>query len=197
MMVLKVETVSMMKPDTIQVDGVGKVLFERSSRAKHLNISVKPFRGVRVAVPYGMSFKNAQRTLKFKTDWIQKHLERVKGVEERLESMSKLSDQIDRLAARKRLIRRLDELSERYGLVYSKVFIRNQRTRWGSCSAKNNISLNAKLIMLPAELIDYVILHELVHTRIKNHSQKFWSELENLVANAKTLRAKLNAYVIP
>lgn len=187
----------MMKPNTIQMDGIGEVLFERSRRATYLNISVKPFRGVRVAVPYGMSFKNAQRAVKSKVSWIRKHLKKAKGREERLQSISTTPFTTEALDARGKLIGRLEELSGRYGFGYRKVFIRNQRTRWGSCSAKNNISLNAKLVLLPAELIDYVILHELVHTRIKNHSHEFWSELDRIVGNAKALRTKLNAYAIP
>ena len=59
------------------------------------------------------------------------------------------------------LIKRLDKLAEKHGLKYNRVFVRNQKTRWGSCSSKNNISLNAKLVKLPEKLMDYIILHEL------------------------------------
>lgn len=69
--------------------------------------------------------------------------------------------------------------------------MREQRTRWGSCSGKNNISLNVKLVLLPEELIDYVILHELVHTRIHNHGKKFWDELDIYTGNAKAVAKRL------
>jgi predicted metal-dependent hydrolase len=74
--------------------------------------------------------------------------------------------------------------------------MRNQRTRWGSCSNKNNINLNMKLIRLPDEMIDYVLLHELVHTRIKNHTKDFWRELDRFVGDAKAKNKRLKAYKI-
>jgi predicted metal-dependent hydrolase len=69
--------------------------------------------------------------------------------------------------------------------------VKNQKTRWGSCSEKNNINLNVNLVLLPDELIDYAILHELVHTRVKNHSKRFWAELDKLVGDAKKNDKKL------
>ena len=65
------------------------------------------------------------------------------------------------------------------------------KTRWGSCSAQNNISLNIGLIALSDELRDYVILHELVHTKIKNHSKDFWNALEIIINIPKSLNSKL------
>jgi len=71
----------------------------------------------------------------------------------------------------------LDRLSSRSGLTYSGLSIRDQKTRWGSCSAAKNINLNMKLILLPPSIVDYVLLHELAHTVQLSHSSKFWTEL--------------------
>ena len=101
---------------------------------------------------------------------------------------------IDRAAARKFLVNRLDYLAGKYGFTYNRVFIRNQKTRWGSCSTKNNINLNVNLVRLPDELIDYTILHELVHTRVKNHSRRFWDQMDMLLGDAKKIDKKLGAY---
>jgi predicted metal-dependent hydrolase len=92
------------------------------------------------------------------------------------------------------LIDRLNRLAQRHGFRYNRVFVRNQKTRWGSCSALNNISLNINLVRLPQELIDYTILHELVHTRIKNHSRRFWQELDKILGDAKQIDKKLSEY---
>ncbi|HEY86702.1 MAG TPA: M48 family metallopeptidase [Dehalococcoidia bacterium] len=78
--------------------------------------------------------------------------------------------------------------------IYNRVSIRNKRTRWGSCSSKNNINLNIKLAKLPAELIDYVILHEFVHTWVKDHSNDFWAELNRLVVDEKHMASRLREY---
>lgn len=186
----------MKKSSTIQIDGVGPVLFERSSRAKHLNISVKPFSGVRVAVPYRLSFERAEKIVHSRKAWIQKHLARMEQIRKKQEFLLGSSVRINRALAKKKLIRRLNELAEKHSFTYNRVFIRNQKSRWGSCSTRNNISLNMKLVRLPDELVDYVILHELVHTRVKNHSKAFWKELESLAGNTKKMRSRLKEYAL-
>ena len=172
-----------MKSITIEIDGVGAVLFERSKRAKHIIITAKPFKGIRVAVPYRVSFKNAKEFVNSKTTWIKKHLAKIKYIEQKHNSILNNSNDIDKAEARRFLINRLSELAGKYGFSYNRVFIRNQKTMWGSCSAKNNINLNIKLVKLPNELIDYVILHELVHIREKNHSKNFWAEFISTKVN--------------
>ena len=181
---------------TVEIDGVGPVLFERSRRARHLNISVRPYKGVRVAIPDGLSYKKAEEFVHSRTDWIKKHLDRMKRLEREHDAKSGTALDIDRAKAKRKLSRRLNYLSAKYGFTYNRVFIRNQRTRWGSCSHKDNISLNMKLIRLPDELIDYVILHELVHTRFKNHSKQFWDELDRILVNAKGIDAQLKQYTL-
>ena len=99
---------------------------------------------------------------------------------------SKELPKIDKEEAREKLSERLAKLAAEHHFQYNRVSIRNQKTRWGSCSSNNNISLNMKLLHLPDQLIDYILLHELVHTRVKNHSQDFWNELETVVPNART-----------
>ena len=181
---------------TVEITGVGPVLFERSKRAKHLNISVMPYKGVRVAIPDGLSFKKAEEFVRSRTGWIKKHLDRMKQFEREHEAKSGTAIGIDKVKAKRKLSRRLNYLSAKYGFTYNRVFIRNQRTRWGSCSHKDNISLNVKLIRLPDELMDYVILHELVHTRFKNHSKQFWDELDKILVNAKGIDAELKQYTL-
>lgn len=80
---------------------------------------------------------------------------------------------------------RAEELSTVRRLPFGRLFIRSQRTKWGSCSSKGNVSLNWRLILTPKHVINYVILHELVHTKILNHSHRFWAHLRAVFPEAE------------
>lgn len=83
--------------------------------------------------------------------------------------------------AKKHFTKRLQYFAQRENFIFSKLKIRNTKTRWGSCSPDNNICLTWKLMHASEPIIDYVIVHELVHTKIKNHSEKFWNKLESIL----------------
>ena len=165
----------------IEIERIGPVLFEKSKKAKHINISVKPPATIRVAVPKGISYKIAAAFANTKANWIKKTLHKMRVRQENSVNIPP----VNRNEAKLYLLSRLDELAKIHGFTYNRATVRNQKTRWGSCSAKNNISLNMQLMNLPKQLIDYVILHELVHTKVKNHSHIFWSRLNKYVENAK------------
>ncbi|MFQ5603129.1 MAG: M48 family metallopeptidase [bacterium] len=229
----------------LNIEGVGKVRLRRNHRAKHLNICIKPFRGILVTVPDGMKWTDAKKIVISKQNWILKKLKQTKSLEEasvnqikagvvythshRVEIKAALRDNIllfkkqDQItirfpaalgmehllvqkAVKKALINiyrfeaknylpaRLNYWAKKFNLPYNKVTIRKQTSRWGSCSSKNNINLNLHLMRLPDRLIDYVLLHELVHTKIKNHGPAFWRKLTELCPNAKKLNKALNNY---
>ena len=175
--------------DRVELKGVGLIIIERSKRARRIRISVHPVKGVRVTVPYGVSFRIGKAFAESKISWIKKHLERSQKI-----IPVSISGITDAKSAKEKLICRLNELSIKYDLLYNRVFIRNQKTRWASCSARNNISLNMKLALLPDDLLDYVLLHELMHTQIKNHSIKFWKTLDDMVRDAKKIDRRLKDY---
>jgi len=83
---------------------------------------------------------------------------------------------------------RLNYFSDKYNLKVNQVRVKEQKSLWGSCSSKNNINLNYLLIMAPMKVIDYVIVHELVHTVHKNHSVKFWQKVETIMPRYKEAR---------
>ena len=98
------------------------------------------------------------------------------------------------LESRQYLPARVKFYAEKFGFRYGRLSFRNNISNWGSCSFENNISLNVKLMKLPDEIIDYVILHELCHTVEKNHSAAFWKLVGKVCPDYATLRARLRKY---
>lgn len=96
--------------------------------------------------------------------------------------------------ARKHLTRRTEELANKLKFNYNKLFIRNQKKKWGNCSKEKNISLNWRLIKAPLFVIDYLIIHELLHTVIMNHTNKFWIMLKSYYPDYKDAMNWLDKY---
>jgi predicted metal-dependent hydrolase len=92
------------------------------------------------------------------------------------------------------LAQRLKDLAERHGYEYRSLHIKRLKSRWGSCDQDGNIVLNLFLIQLPWTLIDYVILHELAHTRVLRHGAPFWAEMEQHLPAARQLRGQMREY---
>ncbi len=92
------------------------------------------------------------------------------------------------------LPQRLDQLAAKHNFIYESVRVRSLKSRWGSCSQQKNISLNIFLMQLPWQLIDYVLIHELTHTKYLNHSSDFWQHMEQCVPNVKVIRKELRTY---
>jgi predicted metal-dependent hydrolase len=127
---------------------------------------------VRVTHPQGLLYKDEQ---------VQKTAERV--------AVKALTKQAERL-----LPQRLQKLAERHGFTYTSVEIRKLRSRWGSCNSRQEIILNCYLLQLPWHLIDYVLLHELVHTRIMRHGEPFWTELSQYVPDLDIVRKDMRRH---
>jgi predicted metal-dependent hydrolase len=177
----------------VTIEPVGEVLLERSRRAKRICLTVRPFKGVRVAVPLGVSFQQAQAMAQSNIAWIARQLQQTQRMEKASVRFNR-HGVINRAVARRIIVQRLEALAQRHGFSFHRVFVRSQKTRWGSCSMQNNINLNVHLICLPSDLMDYVILHELVHTRIKDHSTAFWNCLGQCIEDPKTLDRELMRY---
>jgi len=173
----------------ITLPKVGDVLLERSYRAKHINISVKPPKIIRVAVPVGVEFEKARKIAEQREYWIEKQIAKFAN--------SSATPIFDTFAGEsfiheeKYLINRVETLAKKHGFKYNKLRFKVMKTRWGSCTAKNNINLNMLMTYLPKKLQDYVILHELVHTRIKNHSNSYWAFLDKITGDAKGMHKEL------
>lgn len=101
-----------------------------------------------------------------------------------------------RAQAKRELPPRLADLAAQHGFTYNKVFIKNNVSNWGSCSSLKNINLNLRLVTLPQELQDYVMLHELCHLRYLNHGKEFHALLESVCPGHRQLASRMKEYKI-
>ena len=168
--------------------------------ARRTTLSVRPSGEIRLTHPFFTSRARALSFLESKVEWIERTRERLKA---RCESMTAVgaTSQSDieelRRAAKAWLPQRVEALARQYGFRYGRVTIRASRSRWGSCTAENNISLSLYLMRLPEHLRDYVILHELCHTVHHNHSSAFHNLCDRcLDGNEKILRRELRRYTM-
>ena len=183
-----------MSTSTLTISNLGPVAFTRSERARFQRITIRSDKSITVTVPKYGTLREAKRFLKSKISWIQKQLQKI---DQQAQCRDMLDLDIDIEKAQINLFNRLDYFFEKHSFSYNRAGFRCQKTRWGSCSGKNNISLNVNIVFLPEELQDYVLLHELVHTKVKNHSRKFWAELDKYTeGQAKELSKKLKKYQI-
>jgi predicted metal-dependent hydrolase len=149
---------------------------------------------VRVAVPARVSFEEARRIAVSKLNWVRRTLGRIERARDRCREAVLAAEGLDRRTARAFLAERLAALAGEHGFAPGRLSVRNQGTLWGSASPSGRIQLNACLAVLPQELSDYVILHELVHTRVRGHGRAFWTELERHVPDVRGRRARLREY---
>lgn len=177
-------------------DDIGTVEFRLSGRARRMRLAVSEDL-VRITIPQGHSTRAAEVWLRQHTDWIRDCKARQSFVREnQIAAGLIVCAPVDKVDAGRQLTARLAELAELHGFSYGRASVRNQKTRWGSCSAAGNINLNCRLASLPDELRDYVILHELTHLKVHGHGPDFWRELGKLVDNPRQLRSRLRQYRI-
>ena len=151
----------------------------RSNR-KSLGLEIKPDGQVIVRAPMRLSEREIQRFVIQHEDWIRKHLEIVKQKQENRPEIERLTMQeIQELAdqALKVIPQRVAYYAPKVGVSYGKITIRNQKSRWGSCSSKGNLNFNCLLMLTPPEVIDSVVVHELCHRKEMNHSDRFYAEV--------------------
>lgn len=162
----------------------------RSSR-RTLSIEVSRDGRVLVRAPRNCSKKQIEEFLARKAKWIAKKLDMQKRIAEQVERQTQLTEQqtkFYREKAREVLTQRVEHYAKAMGVTYGRIAIREQRTRWGSCSEPGNLNFNWKLILMPPGVLDYVVVHELAHRREMNHSDRFWAVVEYYMPEYKKYR---------
>lgn len=151
----------------------------RSNR-RTIGLEVKPDGQVIVRVPIRLPDSEICKFVHKHEEWIQKHQEIARQRLEERPPVEKLTMQeIQELAdqAVKVIPQRVAYYAPKIGVDYGRITIRNQKTRWGSCSANGNLNFNCLLMLTPSEVIDSVVVHELCHRKEMNHSDRFYAEV--------------------
>jgi hypothetical protein len=179
----------------IILDGREVIYFlNKSKKARNLSISVDYDAKVKVTIPNRFYFYDykVEKFLLEKSKWILKKIDYFK---KRRFNFSLVQNQgvfsEDKLKALDFVSRRIEELNKFYKFKYKKVSVKNQKTRWGSCSRKGNLNFNYKILFLKSDLADYLIIHELCHLKEMNHSKRFWDLVAKSVSDYKIKRKEL------
>jgi predicted metal-dependent hydrolase len=155
-----------------------EVEVRESARARRWRIEVGANGPPLVVVPRGTSRTEVARIVDGRRAWIERQLARrapTLGLDRVL-----LGDAEARRLARMRVTEVAEREASRLEVKYERIAIRDQRTRWGSCSTRGTLSFNWRLVLAPAEVLEYVVVHELCHLREPNHSRRFWGLLESV-----------------
>ena len=161
------------------------------SRRKTTAIQIASPEEVIVRAPLFSSDRELRKLLEEQRPWIEKHLQKAARQEEEKSAQPRLTgEEIQALADRalKELPPRVRQRAEQIGVRYGRITVRNQKTRWGSCSSKGNLNFNCLLMLCPDEVIDYVIVHELCHRKELNHSPRFWAEVAAVLPDYRARR---------
>lgn len=163
-----------------------------SLRAKRLRLAIYCNGDLVVTQPRFIKTETVENFIKTKADWIIKKISDSKNREASPISRLTRRDYLNkREEARVLVSERLQYFNSFYNFEYSQINIRNQKTRWGSCSRRGNMNFNFRLLYLPEPMRDYVIVHELCHLKELNHSSRFWSLVAKTIPNFRDLRSSL------
>ena len=179
--------------------GLGEIRISviRSAR-KSLGLEVRDANTVLARIPARVSDRELKTFVENHRSWI---LEKTAVMAEREENRKstpapppELLSKTDRMKIQLKIGKRVRHYCETMGVTVGYVAVKNQKTRWGSCSAKGNVNFNYQLAFLPEELLDYVVIHELAHRRHMDHSREFWAEVEKYCPDYRERREQLKEY---
>ena len=177
---------------------LGVIECVRSVRARSIRLIVRSDGSLRLSYPL---FANRSRAIAFaesRTEWIEQTRQRLTERRASYPTITRLDVERLRHKARAYIPAQLNYLASKHGFSYTTLRISSAHTRWGSCSGRNGISISLFIMLLPEHLREFILLHELCHTRHHNHSAAFHALLNSLVeGRERELNAELRKYKIP
>ena len=165
------------------------ITVRRRAQSKHLRLRVQPDGRVVVSAPMWIRLERIEFFVRQHSEWIAKALERLRS---HPKAYSPLGTKEEYLQHRERshalACERVSHFNAQLGFAFAKIVIRNQRSCWGSCSRRGTLSFNYKIALLPPELADYIIVHELCHLKEFNHSPAFWKLVAKTIPDYKKIK---------
>jgi len=165
---------------------------KNSRRAKGIRLAISCDGGVKVTAPYFLNYNVIEKFIFEKSKWILSKLDYFKKQDYifiKSGSFLRHKEEAYNLAKE-----RIEYLNSFYGFKYNKISIRNQKSRWGSCSKKNNLNFSYKIAFLPKDIVEYIIVHELCHLKEFNHSKDFWELVSKAIPEYIIKRKQLKRF---
>ena len=167
-------------------------IIKNSQRAKRLRLAVYCDGSVVVTAPLGINQSIIDKFMADKKQWLADKINFFKSIDSKAIRTFSEKDYLDNKdRALKLVLDRVETFKSRLRFSYKAIKIKNQKTRWGSCSRNKNLNFNYKLIFLPKKQQDYIIIHELCHLKEFNHSRKFWSLVEKIMPDYLEIKNEL------
>lgn len=163
-----------------------------SRRARYMRLAIHPGGAFVVTAPQRAPLAFVEDFIVRKALWVLEKIESAKKSSPRVSAKDARREYLlHKEGARALALERMKYFNSIYNFSWNKVAIRNQKSRWGSCSRKGNINFNYKIVLLPPHLADYVIVHEICHLGAFNHSPKFWALVGRTIPRHRELRSEL------
>lgn len=168
-----------------------------SDKAKRARITINNNGQVILTKPKRVSLESVEKFLISKADWVFKSLEKFKNLPNRLDTKNTKKEYLENKNKALALAKsRIQYFNNIYNFKFNKITIKNQKTRWGSCSKRGNLNFNYKIALLPSHISDYIIVHELCHLKEFNHSQRFWDLVAIAIPDYLVIRKELKGELV-
>ncbi|PIP34607.1 hypothetical protein COX21_02005 [Candidatus Falkowbacteria bacterium CG23_combo_of_CG06-09_8_20_14_all_41_10] len=164
----------------------------QNRRTKNLRLTISGNGILTAGKPWYLSDRAVEKFIAAKAQWIIEKLEYCQKISNKNPFRSSQNEYLSyKQSAARLVLKKINHFNKIYRFKLSKISIRNQRTRWGSCSGRGNLNFNYKIIFLPEKMIDYIIVHELCHLKELNHSDRFWKLVSQNVPHYRIIRKDL------